>query len=176
MGNKFIKSLVIGVMAIVAFLFLTAAFPLLFPILVIVGLVFAVVAGKTVLPTWREKYPAWTGKGAVARAVHGISTCFASMWFAGALLARSMIGRAILTWIIVALVIDFVYVSPIGDPVSPWIIGWTGLALLSGLYGWTALAIEGIVSDISRQIVDEVGEIGKQLKREQRELERMIGG
>lgn len=42
--------------------------------------------------------------------------------------------------------------------------------------GWTALAIEGIVSDISRQIVDEVGEIGKQLKREQRELERMIGG
>lgn len=135
-----LRLIIIVVVAALAVL-LAAAFVgwWILPLSLVGAVAFSVWFGRTLLPSWREKYEWWEPKGALGRAAHAVSTFFVSLWFAGALLARSTVGRALVVWLLVMLIVDYVWVGTYREPVAPPIVGWTGLAVLAGVYGYVEL-------------------------------------
>lgn len=131
-ANKLVMLGVLAVAGLVVVMVLSAILGAwLLPLAAIAVLLLARWVFGSLLPGWREKLPWYDPKAAFAWAVHGVFAFFASVWFAGAVLGRTVLGRALVFWLVVLAVVDYAWFSPYApEPVEPWRIGWVGFAAL----------------------------------------------
>ncbi len=141
MVNRLGKYAVMGVGGFVALLVVAAVLGWwMIPLGLLAAIGLAGWVSKTLLPTWREKHEWYEPKGAAGRVAHGVATFFVSVWFAGAVLARGVAGRALLFWLAALLVVDYVWFDPYSpEPVAPWVVGWLGFGALGCAYGYFEL-------------------------------------